>query len=67
LYKFSFDIAFAVVLTQKNDEGNEFPISFMSPRLQGEKLNYPEVEKQSNSISRHLSTLDHTYSNTEPK
>jgi hypothetical protein len=34
------------VLTQKNDEGNEFPIAFMSSGLQGGRLNYPEVDKQ---------------------
>jgi len=30
LYTFSLNIAFAPILTQKNDEGNEFPIAFMS-------------------------------------
>jgi hypothetical protein len=35
-----------VVLTQKNQEGDEFPVAFMSFGLQGAELNYPEVDKQ---------------------
>jgi hypothetical protein len=31
---------------QKNQEGDEFPVDFMSSGLQGEELNYPEVDKQ---------------------
>jgi hypothetical protein len=46
LYTFSSDIAFAVVLTQKNQEGDEFLIAFMSSGLQGAELDYPEVDKQ---------------------
>jgi hypothetical protein len=46
LYTFASDIAFAVVLTQKNHEGDEFPMDFMSSGLQGEELNYPEVDKK---------------------
>jgi hypothetical protein len=33
------------VLTQKNSEGDEFPVDFMSSGLQGVELNYPEVDK----------------------
>jgi hypothetical protein len=46
LYTFAYDIAFKVVLTQKNDEGNEFPNAFMSYGLQGVELDYPKVDKQ---------------------
>ena len=35
-----------VVLTQKNEEGEEFPVSFMSTSLQGDELKYPAIEKQ---------------------
>jgi hypothetical protein len=45
LYTFSSHTAFVVVLTQKNSEGDEFPVDFMSSGLQGAELNYPEVDK----------------------
>jgi hypothetical protein len=45
LYTFYSD-HFVVVLTQKNKEGEEFLISFMSTGLQGAKLNYPTIDKQ---------------------
>jgi hypothetical protein len=35
-----------VVLTQKDDENNEAPISFMSTNLQGPELKYPSIDKQ---------------------
>ena len=34
------------MLTQKEDGGDEYPISFMSTGLQGAELNYPGVDKQ---------------------
>jgi hypothetical protein len=46
LYTFASEIAFTIVLTQKNCEGDEFPIAFMISSLQGEELDYPKVEKQ---------------------
>jgi len=46
LYTLSSNIAFVVVLTQKDQDGNEYPINFMSFSLQGEKLDYPKVDKQ---------------------
>jgi hypothetical protein len=45
LYTFSSNIAFVVVLTQKNLEGDKFLVAFMSSGLQGVELNYPEVDK----------------------
>ena len=33
LYTFAFDDSLAVVLTHKEDEGDEYPISFMSTGL----------------------------------
>ena len=46
LYTFASDDSLAAVLTQKQDGGDEFPISFMSTGLQGAKLNYPAIDKQ---------------------
>jgi hypothetical protein len=41
LYTFASDHSLATVLTQKDEQGNEFPIAFMSTGLQGVELNYP--------------------------
>ena len=46
LYTFAYDDSLAAVLTQKEDGGGEFPISFMSTGLQGGELNYPSMDKQ---------------------
>jgi hypothetical protein len=40
----------AVVPTQKNEAGEEFPISFMSTGLQGVELNYPTIDKQAFAV-----------------
>ena len=50
LYTFASDDSLAAVLTQKEDGGDEFPISFMSTGLQGAKLNYPVVDKQAYTV-----------------
>ena len=46
IYTFAFDISYAVVLTQKNQQEDEVPISFMSSNLKGAELKYHEVDKQ---------------------
>ena len=46
IYTFASDHSIVVVLTQKNEEGEEFPLSFMSRGLQGAELNYPSIEKK---------------------
>ena len=46
LYTFASDDSLGAVLTQKEDGGDEFPISFMSTGLEGFELNYPAVDKQ---------------------
>src|SRR5713226_1436189 len=46
MYTFASDDSLAVVLTQKEEGGDEFPISFMSTGLQGVELNYPTIDKQ---------------------
>ena len=45
LYTFASDHSLAAMLTQKEDGGDEFPISFMSTGLQGAELNYPAIGK----------------------
>jgi hypothetical protein len=46
LYRFVSDSSFATLLTQKDHEGNEFPIVLLSLGLQGSNLKYSEVDKQ---------------------
>jgi hypothetical protein len=46
LYTFAFDRSYAAVLTQKNDESNEIPISFMSSAFKGAELKYPMIDQQ---------------------
>jgi hypothetical protein len=50
LYTFSSDCSYAAVLTQKNPENNEIPISFMSSAFKGTKLNYPAVDQQAYTV-----------------
>jgi hypothetical protein len=50
LYTFTSDQSLAVVLTQKDDDNNEAPVSFMSTNLQGAELNYPAVDKQAYAV-----------------
>ena len=50
LYTFASDDSLAAVLTQKQDGGDEFPISFMSTGLQGAELNYVAVDKQAYAV-----------------
>ena len=45
LYTFALDDSLAAVLTQKEEGGDEYPISFMSTGLQGAELNYPAFFK----------------------
>ena len=46
LYTFASDDSLVAVLRQKEEGGDEYPISFMSTILQGVELNYPAVDKQ---------------------
>jgi hypothetical protein len=50
LYTFASDRSYAAVITQKNDENNEIPISFMSFAFKGLELNYPAVNQQAYTI-----------------
>ena len=42
------------MLTQKEDGGDEFPISFMSTGLQGAELNYPSIDKQAYAVFKEV-------------
>ena len=46
LYTFASDHLIAAVLTWKNEEREEFPVSFMSTSLHGVELKYPTIDKQ---------------------
>jgi hypothetical protein len=44
----------SAVLTQKDDENNEAPISFMSTNLQGAELNYPTIYKHAYRVYKEI-------------
>ena len=50
MYTFASDDSLAAVLTQKEDGGDEYPISFMSTSLQGAELNYLVIDKQAYAV-----------------
>ena len=50
MYTFASDDSLAVVLTQKENGGDEFPIAFMSTGLQRAELNYPAIDKQACAV-----------------
>jgi hypothetical protein len=50
LYTFASDQSLAEVLTQKDDDNNEAPMSFMSTNLQGAELNYPSIDKHAYAV-----------------
>ena len=45
LYTFAYDLSIDIVLTQKNEDDKEQPISFMSTNLHETQLKYPTIEK----------------------
>ena len=47
---FASDHWIAVVLTQKNEEGEKFTVSFMSTDLQDVELKYPAINKQAFAV-----------------
>jgi hypothetical protein len=50
IFSFSSEYTIAGVLLQKNDEGQEQPIAFMSKALKNSDLNYTSMEKQSYAL-----------------
>ena len=67
LYKFSFEITYAAILTQQNLEGNEIPISFMSSTLKEIELNYPKVDKQAYAIYKAIIHFKYYLYNSQTK
>jgi hypothetical protein len=50
IFSFSFEDTIAGVLLQKNDQGHEQPIAYMSRALQNSELKYPMFEKQAYAL-----------------
>eukprot|EP00253_Pinus_taeda_P010308 PITA_10308 len=50
LYTFASEKSYATILTQANQEKAEAPIAFFSSNLQGDELNYSDVEKQTYAV-----------------
>ena len=50
MYTFAFDNSLAVVLTEKEERGYEYPISFMITGLQGVELKYHAIDKQAYAV-----------------
>ena len=50
LYTISLDNSLIAVLTQREEMGDEYPISFMSTGLQGVELNYPSIDKYAYAV-----------------
>jgi hypothetical protein len=54
IFSFASEDTIAGVLLQKNEEGQEQPIAFMSKALQNSELNYTSMEKQSYALVKSL-------------
>ena len=50
LNTFASDNSLTAVLTQREERGDEYPISFMSTGLQGDELNYPTIVKHAYAV-----------------
>ena len=50
IYTFAFDHSVAAMLTHNNEEGEEFPVLYMSIGLQGDELKYPTIDKQAFAV-----------------
>jgi hypothetical protein len=54
LYTFVSDHSLVEVLTQKDEQGDKNPVTFMSTGLQGAELNYPLVDKQDFAVHKSI-------------
>jgi hypothetical protein len=54
LYTFSFERSYASMLSRENDQNIEVTIAFESSTLQGEDLNYTDVEKQDYEVFKSM-------------
>lgn len=53
-FSFTFETTLAVVLLQKNENGDEQPISFFSKVMRNVELKYDIIEKQAHSLIQAL-------------
>ena len=61
LYTFSLEKSYAAILTKANQEKAEAPIAFFSSNLQGDELNYSDVEKQAYAVFKAVKFTDLSY------
>jgi hypothetical protein len=54
IYSFSIETVVASILTQKNSEGEELPISFMRKTLHNYELRYSELENQASTLVKEV-------------
>jgi hypothetical protein len=57
IFSFAFEDTIAGVLLQKNDQGHEQPIAYMSRALQNSELKYPMFEKTGLCLSKITQTF----------
>jgi hypothetical protein len=57
LYTFASNHSLAAVLTQKDEQGDEYPIVFMRIGLQGVELSYTMVEKQAVVVHKSIKQI----------
>ena len=50
LYTFASDHSITIMITHKDEVGDDFPISFMSMVLKGVELNYPAIDKEAFAV-----------------
>ena len=55
IYSFSFEDTIASILTQKNQKGEDLPISFMIKEIHDYELRYSLLEKQAFALVRGVS------------
>lgn len=67
LCTFFSDHSYAVVLTQKRNEGEGYPMAFMSPGLEGAELKYPPLEKQDFHYLKKSNIFCHSSLSLAPK
>jgi hypothetical protein len=61
LYTFTSDHSLAAVLMQKEEQGDEYPVAFMSIGLQGVELNYPPVDKKDFVVHKSIKQFQTLY------
>lgn len=62
LYTFASDHPYAIILTQKSDQGAEVPISFNSSNFQGDEINCSDLETQAYIVFKSQNNVDNSYS-----